>query len=199
MKKIVIVLLSVIFGLAVGCKKKPVEPQPVQLPPAAVSSADVPAAIQTEPVAVAVVAEPAPVTKSEPAPTDRLPWMTDFAAAQKKAEAEGKDLFINFTGSDWCGWCMRLDKEVFSQKLFIYEAQKHFVFVYVDFPRNKKLDDTLQAQNEKLAQSYQAEGFPTIILATADGKPYAKTGYEEGGPLVYLQQLAQFQAKKKAK
>jgi thioredoxin-related protein len=125
--------------------------------------------------------------------------MTDFAEAQKKAAAEGKDLFINFTGSDWCGWCIRLDKEVFSKPLFIYEAQKRFVFVYVDFPRNQKQSNTLKAQNEKLAQRYEVQGFPTIILAQADGQPYAQTGYEEGGPMAYLEQLAKLQQKKPAK
>jgi thiol-disulfide isomerase/thioredoxin len=198
-KKTGVVLICLCLGLVLGCKKKPLEPEPVQLPPAVVSSTDVPAVSNTDALPATAKTESVPVTKNEPAPTDRLAWMTDFAAAQKKAAAEGKDLFINFTGSDWCGWCKRLDKEVFSKPLFIYEAQKHFVFVYLDFPRNKPQSDTLKAQNEKLAQRYEAQGFPTIILATADGSPYGRTGYEEGGPLAYLQGLAKLQQKKPAK
>lgn len=190
MKKIDIVLICLILALALGCKKKPVEAEPVQLPSVSVPSSDVEPTANTE---------TAPAKINEPVQTNHLAWMTDFVAAQKKAAAEGKDLFINFTGSDWCGWCQRLDKEVFSQKLFIYEAQKRFIFVKVDFPRNSKLSDTLQSQNEKLAQRYEAQGFPTIILAAADGQPYAKTGYLEGGPMAYLQELAKLQLQKPKK
>jgi thioredoxin-related protein len=190
MKKTDIVLLCVILGLVLGCeKKKPAEAEPVQLPPTSISTSDAGTTASIESV---------PETK-EPIQTDHLVWMTDFVEAQKKAKAEGKDLFINFTGSDWCGWCVRLDKEVFSQPLFIYEAQKRFVFVYVDFPRNKKLSEQLQEQNEKLAQRYEARAFPTIVLALADGQPYAQTGYLEGGPMAYLQELAKLQLKKPSK
>jgi thiol-disulfide isomerase/thioredoxin len=198
-KKTGILLICLPLGLALGCKKKPIESEPVQLPPVAVSSIDVPAASNTDAFTATAKTESVSVTQSEPVPTDHLAWMTDFDAAKKKAAAEGKDLFINFTGSDWCGWCIRLDKEVFSQKLFVYEAQKRFVFVYLDFPKNIKQSDALKAQNEKLAQVYGVEGFPTIVLATADGRPYAKTGYEEGGPLVYLRHLAELQMQKPAK
>lgn len=203
MKKIDIILICLVLALVLGCKKKPAEPQPVSLPPASaakevepiVKTDTIPAPV-TEP---AIPAKESAVRKSESVIADRLVWMTDFEAAQKQAAAEGKDLFINFTGSDWCGWCMRLDKEVFSQKLFIYEAQKRFVFVYLDFPRTKKQSDALKAQNEKLAQRYEVGGFPTIILATADGRPYGKTGYEQGGPVAYLQELARLQSQKPAK
>lgn len=188
MKKIGLILICLTFVLALGCKKKPTEP--VQLSQAAVSSTDLSTTANTE-----LVTE----TINPAVQTTHLDWMTDFAAAQKKAAAEGKDLFINFTGSDWCGWCMRLEREVFSQKLFIYEAQKRFVFVFVDFPRNKKLSSAQKAQNEKLAQRYDAMVFPTIILAEANGKPYAKTGYVDGGPLAYLQELATLQSQKPAK
>jgi thioredoxin-related protein len=123
--------------------------------------------------------------------------MTDFEAAKKKAAAEGKDLLLDFTGSDWCPGCIQLEKEVLGQKLFIYEAQKHFVFVMVDFPKKKKLSPSLEQQNERLAQRFGVEVFPTVLLADATGKPYAEAVYQGGGPLPFLQQLAQLQMKKK--
>ncbi len=123
-------------------------------------------------------------------------WVTDLEAAKKIAAQDGKDLFINFTGSDWCGWCIRLDKEVFSHKEFVDEASKKFVFVMIDFPRNKSQSKELKAINDKLAKQYQVDGFPTIILADAGGKTYGVTGYEEGGPKAYLENLARMQADK---
>jgi len=126
----------------------------------------------------------------------RPAWVTDLDAAKKTAAQEGKDLFINFTGSDWCGWCIRLDKEVFSHKEFVDEASKKFVFVMIDFPRDKPQSKELKAANRKLAEQYQVEGYPTIILTDAEGKTYGTTGYEEGGPKAYLENLTRIQADK---
>ena len=116
-------------------------------------------------------------------------WMSDFEAAKEKAAKEGKDLFIDFTGSDWCGWCIRLDKEVFSDKAFMEEASKKFVFVVVDFPRNKPQDAALKKQNKELQAKYGIQGFPTIILANAKGETYGRTGYKKGGPEAYMKHL----------
>ena len=191
MKKTGIVLFAVIIGFMSGCKKQPAEPVSVSAPGGQMQTA--------------AAAEPANPTEAvqtpgaQAEPKDGIAWMTDFEAAKKKAAAEGKDLFIDFTGSDWCIWCQRLEKEVFSKPIFIHEAQKHFVFVMVDFPRNKKQSKELKAQNERLAQTYQAQAFPTIVLAEADGTPYAQTGYQEGGPLPYLEELARLQKQKPAK
>jgi thiol-disulfide isomerase/thioredoxin len=205
MKKTGFVLLSVLSLLLVlgqGCKEKPAEE------PAAVSQSQ-PAQQETQAVSQdnqqpknspAVQVGPqtqvqeAPVVRQEPAyPV----WMTDFEAAQKRAAAESKDLLFNFTGSDWCPGCIQLEREVLGQKLFIYEARKRFVFVMVDFPRKKKLSPSLEQQNERLAQRYGIGSFPTILLADATGKPYAEAVYEGGGPVAFLQQLAQLQMKKK--
>ena len=72
-------------------------------------------------------------------------WMTDFEAAKQKAAEEGKDLLVNFSGSDWCYWCKRLDNEVFSRAAFVSEAEKSFVFVLIDFPRANKQSSQLRA------------------------------------------------------
>ena len=116
-------------------------------------------------------------------------WMNDFAKAKEKAVQENRDLLIDFTGSDWCGWCIQLNEEVFSKEAFKKEAPKHFVLVELDFPREKEQSKALQDQNEKLQEEYNIEGFPTVILADAQGRPYAVTGYAEGGPDKYLESL----------
>lgn len=121
-------------------------------------------------------------------------WMQDFAAAKAKAKAEHKQLLLDFTGSDWCIWCKRLDEEVFSTDAFKTEAPKTFVLVKLDFPRDASLvTDEVRAQNEKLQTEFAIEGFPTIVLTDPDGRPFATTGYQPGGPdkyLPHLQELA---------
>lgn len=124
-------------------------------------------------------------------------WYTDLEAAMKKAEEESKDLFINFSGSDWCYWCQRLDEEVLSRPAFYEEATKQFVFVLVDFPSDdSKLTEEQKQKNRQLLGSYGVQGFPTIILAGPGGKGYAMTGYQEGGPEAYLKQVLQMKQEK---
>ena len=120
-------------------------------------------------------------------------WLTDLDAAKKQAAAENKDILIDFTGSDWCGWCIKLDKEVFATDAF--KAQKDFVLVSLDFPRKKQLPADQKAKNDALAQAWGIQGFPTIILANAAGEPYAQTGYQPGGPEKYLAHLAELRKK----
>jgi thioredoxin-related protein len=116
-------------------------------------------------------------------------WLTDFEAAKKQAAAEKKDILVDFTGSDWCGWCVKLDKEVFSTEAF--KAQKDFVLVALDFPRRKEVPADQKAKNEALMTRWGVRGFPTIILTNAKGEPYARTGYQPGGPEKYLPHLAE--------
>ena len=97
-------------------------------------------------------------------------WIQDFAAAKARAKAEKKDLLVDFTGSDWCGWCIKLDNEVFGEEAFQAEAPKHFVLVKLDYPRDKSiLTEEIIAQNAALQATYAIQGFPTILLMTADG------------------------------
>lgn len=123
-------------------------------------------------------------------------WTEDFEAAKARAVKEGKDLLIDFTGSDWCGWCVKLKKEVFDTEDFLAEAPKHFVLVELDFPRKSEQDPKVKEQNQKLMQEFGVKGFPSIFLASADGTPYAKTGYQPGGPKPYLESLAALKAGK---
>ena len=82
-------------------------------------------------------------------------WLTDFEAAKAQATEEGKDLLVDFSGSDWCYWCKKLDGEVFSKPGFMDTASSDFVFVKIDFPRDKSRQSAdLQAQNLRLSQTY---------------------------------------------
>lgn len=127
-------------------------------------------------------------------------WMTDFKAAKEKAAKEKKDILVDFSGSDWCGWCIKLDKEVFSQEAFLKEAPKHFVLVCLDFPRKPenlaKIPVGQQESNKALVKDLGVRGYPTVFLMGADGKPYAQTGYQEGGPEKYVKDLVSMQEKK---
>ncbi|MCC6353023.1 MAG: thioredoxin family protein [Verrucomicrobiae bacterium] len=119
-------------------------------------------------------------------------WTHDFEAAKATATKEKKDLLLDFTGSDWCGWCIRLEKEVFSQQAFKDAAPKDFLLVELDFPQDEsKISPDTRSQNEKLSKQFNVEGYPTIILADASGRPYAQTGYQEGGAEAYLTHLAE--------
>jgi protein disulfide-isomerase len=122
-------------------------------------------------------------------------WMTDFEAAQAKAKAENKPLLLDFTGSDWCGWCIRLDEEVFSQAAFREYAAAELVLVEIDFPRRTDQPAKLKAQNEALAQKYGIRGFPTILVLSPEGELIEKTGYRRGGPQAYVAHIKEILAK----
>lgn len=127
-------------------------------------------------------------------------WSVDFAAAKKEAVESKKDLLIDFTGSDWCGWCIKLDEEVFSKEPFKAGVKDKFVLVEVDYPKDKsKLSAETNQQNEGLIKTYAIEGrFPTILLCDETGKPFAATGYQPGGADPYVKHLDELR-KNKAK
>ena len=117
-------------------------------------------------------------------------WETDFEKASAKAKAEGKYMLIDFSGSDWCGWCVKLDKEVFSMNAFKDYAKENLVLVMADFPRNKsKQSAALQKQNKALAEKFGVRGFPTVYILDPNGKPIDKTGYQDGGPEAYVEYI----------
>jgi thioredoxin-related protein len=128
--------------------------------------------------------------KDAPAETaDVYKWETDFDAAKQRAKAEKKAMLLDFTGSDWCGWCIRLKKEVFDHEEFQEYAKKNLVLVELDFPRSKELPEEEKEQNEALAAEYGIRGYPTIVLLNSRGREVARTGYQEGGPEKYVEHL----------
>jgi protein disulfide-isomerase len=109
-------------------------------------------------------------------------WLTNYEEALEEAEKTGKPVVANFTGSDWCGYCIRLHKSVFSTSEFKKWADKNVVLLELDFPRGKKLSKELKAQNATLAQKYQIKGYPTVYILDSDGEKLGRTGYMDGGP-----------------
>jgi thioredoxin-related protein len=118
-------------------------------------------------------------------------WRTDFDAAKARAKTEKKLLLVDFTGSDWCGWCIKLKGEVFDKEAFRTEAPKRFVLVELDFPHEKELSKELKAQNEKLRDEFKVQGYPTVLMLDAEGKLVGRTGYRPDGPEEYVKHLGE--------
>lgn len=121
-------------------------------------------------------------------------WLTDLETAKKQAAAEKKDILVDFTGSDWCHWCVQLKKEVFDQKEFKDGAPKDFVLLEIDFPQEKEQPEDVKKANQALAEKYGVQGFPTVLLLDVEGRPYAQTGYQEGGAEPYMKHLAELRS-----
>ena len=116
-------------------------------------------------------------------------WLTDLPKAQEQAKKENKLVLMDFTGSDWCGWCIKLKKEVFDTKEFKEYADKNLVLVELDFPRKKEQSDELKKANKELQKKYKIQGYPTIIVLDGEGKQVGELGYMKGGPEPFIKKL----------
>jgi protein disulfide-isomerase len=125
-----------------------------------------------------------------PASTQTTPskpgWITSYEQGQQEAKANNKLVLLDFTGSDWCGWCVLLDREVFSKPQFKEYASKNLVLVEVDFPKMKPMSEAIRAQNVRLATRYQIQAFPTIVVLNGDGQIVGELGYMQGGPDAFI-------------
>ena len=125
---------------------------------------------------------------------EELTWHTDMSKATDISIKENKPMFLFFTGSDWCGWCIRLQKEVFKTPEFIKWAKDNVVLVELDFPRKNNQTEEIKSQNAQLQQQLQVRGYPTVWFVsaakTADAKvnltALGSTGYVAGGPKVWI-------------
>jgi thioredoxin-related protein len=100
-------------------------------------------------------------------------WETDLGKAKEKATQEHKLILLNFSGSDWCGPCIRMHKDIFEQVSFTNYANDHLVLLNADFPRMAKnqLSAAQQKKNDKLADAYNSKGiFPVTLLLDTNGK-----------------------------
>ena len=123
-------------------------------------------------------------------------WITDFKHAQKIAAEEEKYILIDFSGSDWCGWCIKLDQEVFQTKIWKEYSDIYLVQVLIDFPSDKTgQSDSTQKQNRELAKKYDVRGYPTIILLNSNGEFIDRTGYQRGGPKNYIDHIKELTQK----
>ena len=135
---------------------------------------------------------------------EELTWHTDMSKATDISIKENKPLFLFFTGSDWCGWCIRLQKEVFKTPEFIKWAKENVVLVELDFPRKNEQTDAVKMQNAQLQQQLQVTGYPTVWFVSATKTAEAKvnlnalgsTGYVAGGPKVWIEGANQIIKKK---
>jgi thioredoxin-related protein len=123
-----------------------------------------------------------------------LKWYTDVKEAIKVSNKEKKPLLLFFTGSDWCGWCIRLQKEVLTTPEFSKWAKESVVLVELDFPRRTAQPEAVKAQNNELQQVFGVQGFPTVYFANAKTNKEGKinfeglgsTGYVAGGPSAWI-------------
>jgi protein disulfide-isomerase len=116
-------------------------------------------------------------------------WGSDYQAALETAKKEKKNLLLNFTGSGWCTWCVKLKKEVFDTQEFKDWAGKSFVLVELDFPRSDNTDTRTPAvkkQNNELAATHKVQGYPTVILLGPDGEKLGELGYTAGGSKAWI-------------
>lgn len=116
-------------------------------------------------------------------------WLTDFKKAKREAARKDVPILANFSGSDWCGWCIKLDREVFEKEAFLEYAKKHLVLLHVDFPARKKQPEAVAEQNKALARKYGVRGYPTILLLDENGKALERTGYRRGGAEAYVKHI----------
>jgi len=127
-----------------------------------------------------------------------LTWHNDINKAIDLSFKTKKPMLLFFTGSDWCGWCIKLQKEVF-QKPEFSEWSNNVVLVELDFPRKTQLEEKLKQQNAQLQQIFQVTGYPTIWFVSPQKngeqinlQQLGKTGYVAGGPAKWLEVANQF-------
>lgn len=123
--------------------------------------------------------------------SDSLHWHTDVDEARRKAAAEGKHVLVSFTGTGWCSWCKKLEKEVLSEAAFAESMRERYVVVVVDFDRggSARTDLPFADKNNALKEALGVEAFPTVALMTATGVAYGQRGYERGGASAYTDKL----------
>jgi len=125
-------------------------------------------------------------------------WEVNLEEAQALSVKTGKPILANFTGTDWCGWCMRLKRDVFVTAEFIEWANENFILLELDFPRKFKVPENIAKQNAGLAQAFGVRGYPTIWVFTISTNSetnkteingLAKTGYVAGGAKAWIKDL----------
>jgi thioredoxin-related protein len=120
-------------------------------------------------------------------------WGTDLPTALNQARSQNKLVFLDFTGSDWCPWCIKFTDEVLATPQFAAYAQNKLVLVKLDFPHNIAQSDDLKRANQELHDRYNVNGFPTYILLDASGKELGRqVGYRSGGPDAFIAELDGF-------
>jgi protein disulfide-isomerase len=118
-------------------------------------------------------------------------WITGWKTASTKAAADKRLILADFTGSDWCGWCMKLKREVFTTPEFAAWAARSVTLLEVDFPKGKPLVVDQQRENQALADKHNIQGFPTILILTPEGREVGRLGYKAGGAQAWIAAVEQ--------
>jgi len=114
-------------------------------------------------------------------------WGDNYKAALESAAKDHRNVLLDFTGSDWCGWCIRLKKGTFDKPEFKAYADKNLELVEIDFPQGKTLPPEVQKQNSDLQEQFNVQGFPTLVLLSPEGKVIKQqSGYIPGGPKGFI-------------
>ena len=122
-------------------------------------------------------------------------WYASFDAATEASEELRRPMILVFSGSDWCGPCIKLDREVWQTDVFKAYAKDHYVLYKADFPRkkNNRLPEAVEAGNRALAEKYNPKGhFPLVLALGAKGEVLGRTGYSKGKPKAYIALLNSF-------
>ena len=134
--------------------------------------------------------------KSEAATSTPAGFTDNLDDALATARQDGKYVFACFSGSDWCGWCMRFEREVFSKPAFFEGVTNDYHLVFIDLPQNEGLlSERAKTENRKLVGKYRIEGFPIAIVFDSEGKELTRTGYQRGGAAKYARHLMEIRAK----
>lgn len=121
-------------------------------------------------------------------------WLVSLEEANALSVKTGKPIMANFTGTDWCGWCKKLRREVFDTQEFKTWAKENVVLLELDFPRSFQVPDNIKAQNQQMSQALGVRGYPTIWFFTLSNNdkgqinidPRGNTGYVAGGPAAFI-------------
>ncbi len=123
-------------------------------------------------------------------------WLTNLPKAEAQAKAENKIVLVDFTGSDWCGWCKKFNGEVLNTPEFQAYAKNNLVLVELDFPHKKEQSTDLKQANANLKSRFAVHGFPTFVALNKDGKEIGRqVGYAKGGPAAFIAKLEAFKKK----
>lgn len=121
--------------------------------------------------------------------SSQLRWQTNYEEAVNQSKSSNKPILLFFTGSDWCGWCKKIDSEVFNTPEFAKAAGDKFIFVKLDFPVSTANPANIDAQNKSLQKKFDIRGFPTIVLLDVNQQQIGVTGYRPGGGASYADHL----------
>ena len=122
-------------------------------------------------------------------------WQTDFTVAKEIATKESKPIILVFQGSDWCGPCIKLDREIWSTDTFKAYANENYVMLKADFPKRKKnaLSEAQTKANAQLAEIYNKQGFfPFVVVLDSNGKVLGENSYKKTTPENYIKELNAF-------